>query len=180
MIVRGNDSEFEQPAIGSHRAICVNVFDIGMQKGFHDGEFKRKVIILWELEEKRKKGMFAGKPFLMHRIYTASLNRKSNLLLNLESWRGKPFSDSQKQAFDLDCIKGVPCVIKLVGNGDYAKIDNVLPPDKSRPYWAQETPKDFIPPFVKNYIDQQIKSDTPEEEPTEAVEYKEFNDEIPF
>ena len=55
VIVSDNGGEFEPIPTGLYRALCVNYFDIGYQRGYRaPGEDEKppvhKVVLLWEIE----------------------------------------------------------------------------------------------------------------------------------
>ena len=39
---------------------------------------------------------------------------KSNLIKDLQSWRGKPFSEDEIKAFDITKLLGVPCMLNII------------------------------------------------------------------
>jgi hypothetical protein len=50
-----------------------------------------------------------GRPFAMFKNYTLSWSEKANLRLDLQSWRGKPFTQEEMRRFDLETILGAWC-----------------------------------------------------------------------
>ncbi len=176
MVVKDNGGDFETPPLGIQRAICVNVFDVGLQPGYQGGPAARKVVLLWELEAR----MENGKRFQVTKIYTQSIGAKSNLGADLESWRTKPFTEEERKGFDLDAILRKPCQLNLVANGDRAKVAMVLPADKSEPYWDIETPSDYVPKFVAKMRDEQLVSVPKHGIETVAAGADGFADDIPF
>jgi hypothetical protein len=162
MVVTGEYVGEQVPA-GLHKAICVNVFDVGVQPGYKGGPDQKKVVILWEIEPTRTKGDYAGKHFQVTKIYTASIAEKSNLGKDLEAWRGKKFSEEDRKAFDLDTIICKPCMLNCVDAGGKVKVDSVLPAVKDA-YWSIETARDYIPKFVQAMIDGQHVEAPPKKE----------------
>ena len=53
-------------------------------------------------------------PAQASKFYTNSLNEKANLRRDLESWRGKSFTDEELDKFDLESIVGRPCLLSIV------------------------------------------------------------------
>jgi hypothetical protein len=95
----------------------------------------RKVVrISWELPTKKKvfnpeKG---EQPYSMHKEYTLSMSDKANLRHDLESWRGKGFSELEAKAFDVTKLLSVPCMLNVIhktsGKGNqYATIGSISP-----------------------------------------------------
>lgn len=114
-----NSKEFEQPPVGTTVARCVKVIDLGTQAGEYQGlpTHKRQVIIGWELPtELMSEGEAKGKPFVVSRFYTASLNEKANLRKDLENWRGRPFTAEELGGFDSKNILGKTCMVSLMEN----------------------------------------------------------------
>ena len=115
MIIRDTSSaDFEQPEAGTHPAICFKIVDLGTQTGRWEGEqiVRRQVIISWEIEEKMKD----GKPFSVSHFYTASLHEKANLRRDLESWRGKKFTDDELKGFNIKNLLGKSCLVSIIKN----------------------------------------------------------------
>lgn len=94
---------------GTHVATCYQVIDLGVQPG---GQYapKHKVLIGWELTEEL---MDDGRPFVVSKRYTVSLNEKANLRADLESWRGRRFTDDELKGFDLKAVLGKPCMVTV-------------------------------------------------------------------
>jgi uncharacterized protein YpbB len=108
-------NEFERAPAGQYSAVCYRVIDLGTQaqkdkvgKISH----KRKIIIGWELDER----MSDGRRFSQQERYTLSLHEMSALRPMLESWRGRPFTQEEANAFDVAKLIGAPALIQLVHN----------------------------------------------------------------
>lgn len=155
MVVQDNGGDFERINLGTHRAVCINIFDLGLQPGYEGGPPAKKCYLLFEAEEREEK---SGKRFQVGKIYTQSIGDKSNLGNDLASWRTRPFTVEEKKGFELANIIGKPCQLNMVmpAKGDRPKIGTILPADKSRPYWIPETGRDFVPKFVQKMIDEQV------------------------
>ena len=125
-VVTGGNDEYEKPSAGSVAARCYGIIDLGTQHGEYAGEkyTKHEVMILWELDEK----MTDGKPFVVNKRYTASLNEKANLRKDLESWRSRAFTDEELAGFDLSTIIEKPCMLTItLTEKGYAKVVGVSP-----------------------------------------------------
>lgn len=179
ILARDSGGDLEPIPVGIHRALCINVFDVGIQKGFQDGPPAHKVVVLWELEPRSET---SGKRYTITKTYTLSIHDKSTLGADLTSWRGKTFTEEERQGFDLDKIKGKPCQLNIVPNGDKAKVASVLPAQRERDkdgasvpsiHWAAETSADYIPKFVTRIIGEQLTHPTTRQavadDPTEDV-----------
>lgn len=103
---------FELIPADQYAAICYRVIDLGTQKGEYQGvpNHKRQAMISWEIDAK----MEDGKPFAISKWYTLSLNEKSSLRPDLESWRGKAFTQEELDGFDISKLLKVPCLLQIV------------------------------------------------------------------
>ena len=74
-----------------------------------------------------------GRPFAIFKNYTLSWSEKANLRLDLQSWRGKPFTQEEMQRFDLKNVLGAWCMLNIIerpGKNDnkmYTNVDGVTP-----------------------------------------------------
>jgi hypothetical protein len=124
-----SESTFELPPAGTHIGICYRVLDLGTQDGSYNGKptRKHKIMISWELPDEK---MTDGRPFVVSQRYTWSMSDKAALRKDLESWRGKPFTDADfgPGGFDIRKLLGVPCLLTIVhteGDTKYANIKSV-------------------------------------------------------
>jgi hypothetical protein len=73
-----------------------------------------------------------GRPFGIFKNYTLSWSEKANLRLDLQSWRGKPFTQEEMRKFDLKNVLGAWCMLNVIerqgtdGNM-YANVNGVTP-----------------------------------------------------
>lgn len=114
-----NGGDFEQPPVGTTAARCIQIIDLGTQRGEYQGKanVRRQNIIGWELPNNlQSDGEYAGKPFRVSRFYTASLGKKANLRKDLENWRGREFTEQELQGFDPHNILGKCCLLALTPN----------------------------------------------------------------
>ena len=135
MIVKGSNSEkreFQIAPVGSHLARLYRIIDLGTQKSEYMGQVKmlRKVKFFWELHGDELK--IDGKPLIQTRNYTLSLGEKASLRKDLESWRGKSFTDDELRGFDLNNLLDKWCMVtvqhRTAGNGNtYADAVAVTP-----------------------------------------------------
>lgn len=125
-------TEFELAPAGNHVARCYSIIDLGYQDSEWQGVHKsvRKIRIAWELPLEL---MDDGQPFMVSRTYTVSLGDKANLRHDLESWRGRPFTEAELNGFEVYSILGVPCMVNVVhnpsrdGSRTYANVAGVTP-----------------------------------------------------
>ena len=137
-IVEDKGGNFERCPAGMHPARCYRIVDLGTQKTEYMGQVKHlhKIMIGWELhgvdDSGRPLKMSDGRPFGMFKNYTLSWSEKANLRLDLQSWRGKPFSPEEMRKFDLKNVLGAWCMINVIErqgqNGSiYANVGGVTP-----------------------------------------------------
>src|SRR5215469_5879253 len=95
---------------GSFIAICYRIVDLGTQEVVFQGHAKytRQLLLSWELPEEL---MSDGRPFTISKKYTYSSHPKASLRKDLESWRGKRFSDDEIEGFDIGNLIGVGCML---------------------------------------------------------------------
>jgi hypothetical protein len=103
---------FSPPPEGTFIGICYRVVDLGTQETTYKGQIKhqRLLLISWELPDEL---MEDGRPFTVSRRYTYSSSSKSNLRKDLESWRGKRFTDAEIEGFDVATLLGVGCMLNV-------------------------------------------------------------------
>ncbi len=134
LTVKESGGNFIPCPAGTHLGICISIYDLGTQttpfKDEKTGETKRskQVFIQWETPSEL---MPDGKPFVIGKFYTASLNEKANLRHDLEAWRARVFSAAELEGFSLTSILGKPCMLSVVqyqrADGTTgAKIGNVM------------------------------------------------------
>lgn len=119
---------------GNYVARCYSMIHIGTVTEEIMGEPKRlnKVRITWELptEMRTYDNERGEQPMVISKEYTLSMHEKANLRRDLESWRGKAFTDTAAESFDITKLLGIPCMLNIVhrqtktGN-EYATISNV-------------------------------------------------------
>ena len=74
-----------------------------------------------------------NRPFSVKKDYTLSWGDKANLRLDLQSWRGKPFSQEEMRRFDLKNVLGVWCMLNVferpakTGDKIFTNVDSVSP-----------------------------------------------------
>ena len=112
----GNDTpSYPTVSVGVHKARCVRVIDLGTQQNDYQGQisWKRQVMLIWEVPSETDN---KGEPLTISKFYTLSLNEKANLANDLVSWRGRPFTETEKKAFDISKVAGKPCSINVILN----------------------------------------------------------------
>ena len=130
LTVKESGTEFKQVAPGTYPARCIKVIDLGTQHGEYNGKptVKQQILVTWELPtELIEDGELAGKPYAVSKFYTASLGEKANLRKDLESWRGRAFTEQELAGFNVKAILGKPCMLSIIHNDkSKAKISAVM------------------------------------------------------
>lgn len=120
-------------------ARCVRVIDLGVQKddGMYGTKIQHKLMLCWELPTETHvfREENGPEPFMLSSEYTMFLSEKANLRKDLESWRGRPFTPEELEAFDVGKLLGVPCLLNVVHktakNGNvYGNVKGITPMPK--------------------------------------------------
>lgn len=161
MVTGESNKSYEPIPLGPQQAVCAFVEDIGTHEGSYQGKpiARRQVVICWELAETMTQGEGAGKPFLVSKFYTLSLNEKATLRHDLNAWRGRDFTEEELKGFDLESIIGVNCMLNMVEHKKQdgsvtQKIGSIMPPMKNMqkiipvntkpPAWIQKKREESI------------------------------------
>lgn len=127
--VNAEGGSFELIPAGVYAARCYRLVDMGTQKGnpAFGAKDQKKVMVSWELLDNEIK-MNDGRPFAIHKTYTASLGEKANLRVDLEAWRNKKFTDEELKDFDLKKILGAYCQLQVVHSedGKFANVQTIM------------------------------------------------------
>lgn len=126
---------------GLHLAVCYSVVDLGTQAVEWQGEKKlqRKVAIAWELPDEMVETDRGSFPATIQNRYTFSSHEKAKLRHDLESWRGRAFTDDEldpanPKCFDIRNLLGKACQINVVhqtkNDKTYANIASIVPKPK--------------------------------------------------
>lgn len=201
--------DFDPVPAGTHIAVCDIVADLGMQPGSSlYPKPKPQVFIRFQLPNEQIEYERDGKkltgPRVIGNTYTASMGEKANLRHALESWRGKAFTDTEAEDFDVSSILGKACVINVTHKDKDGKVyanitglgklmkgvdpKTILPHPNTPPiYYGPDNPAAYaqLPEWLRKKIDEQIQPEKPKQEADE--EYPDnfdqtqiTDDDIPF
>ena len=162
--VNAGAKDFDPVPAGSHIAVCDMKVDLGMQPG--TGAFpkpKRKVYLRFQLLHERveyeKDGKKFNSPRMIGKTYTASMHEKANLRHDLESWRGRQFTDAEAGTFDVDTVLGKPCMLMVMHSKKekrtYANISGLGPLPKGinpRTIISEGEPILYTPDNTSTYV----------------------------
>ena len=90
----------------------------------------------WEIHGVNEDGtpikMQDGRPFAMFKNYTLSWSDKATLRIDLQAWRGRPFTAEEMRRFDLKTILGAWCMLNVIERQGtdgkmYVNVANISP-----------------------------------------------------
>jgi hypothetical protein len=110
-IVKHERTEYTPASEGLHAAVCCDVVDRGIQET--PWGKKHKCQISWQIEELNPD---TARRQVISKFYTVSLHEKAALRKDLETWRGRKFTEEELNGFDLEKLLGVNCQIQVVHN----------------------------------------------------------------
>ena len=191
------ESNFEPIPAGTYPAICTTVVNLGLQatgkwgpKPTHWIAFEvPSVRIEWEKDGQKHEG-----PAIVGSRYTSSLSPKANLRKQLESWRGRAFTEEELAGFDLFNILNAPCLLSIVhnesGGNTYANIAAIMGMPAGTPLPEAEgkllkyDPSDpgmfdELPDWMKKAIEQGRQHEKVAPPPQQSMA-PDFDDDIPF
>jgi hypothetical protein len=125
---RAGKGPYQPAPAGPQLAVCCDVIDLGKEENkFKPGTLQHKIRVRWLSQHL----MADGRPFLIQKKYTLSLHPKAELSKDLESWRGAPFTDADRDAgFDIEKLLGKNCFLNVVhttrGPNTYADVMTVM------------------------------------------------------
>lgn len=121
-------ADFEMTPEGQYVGRCFKIVDMGTQttKGQYGDKVQHKVMVSFELLDGPK--MQDGRPFSVSQFYTVSLHEKAKLRADLEAWRGRKFTPTELEGFDLASVIGAYCMLQVVHDetGKYANIQTIM------------------------------------------------------
>lgn len=130
---------FENCPAGVHLARCYRIVDLGTQRSQYAGQVKflHKIMVSWEvhvIDEDTGQPVLTKKsePFGIFKNYNLSWDERASLRLDLQSWRGKPFTQEEMRRFDLKNVLGAYCMINVIHksgeSGDvFANVSDIMP-----------------------------------------------------
>lgn len=181
---------------GTHIARCYQIIDLGTHDKEWQGKTRKKheIRISWELsDETADFGKGHPEPFSVHKTYTLSLSEKASLRHDLECWRGRIFTESELESFDVAKVIGAPCMVTIAhvekSGNTYANVTAVTAMPKGVTAPAQVNPSleysihdhdeqvfQSLPQFMKDIIQ---SSDEWKEHGSDAGNSSTPSDDIP-
>ncbi|MCX6084005.1 MAG: hypothetical protein NT102_03465 [Caldiserica bacterium] len=157
---------------GTHVARSYGVIDLGTQDSEKFGRWANKIMIQFELPADLTDD---GRPAIISKKYTLSLNDKASLKKDLESWLGRPVTaQEERDGFALGSMLGTACLLCILHGENaekaYAYITGMMSvpqgigvPDAINPVvlYDIENGEDAVyaklPEWIKNLIQQSRK-----------------------
>jgi hypothetical protein len=159
-----HEGEFQQVKPGTYVARCFMMIEIGTIREDFQGKERQvqKVQVRWELPtEKTVFDAAKGEePYSVSKTYTLSMHEKANLRKDLESWRGKGFSEDEAKKFDITKLLGKACILNIINR-----------PSKTNPGRNVTEISSIMPLMKGQQCPDQIN-------PTKVLSYDEFNWEL--
>ena len=142
-IVKSNagGTDYEPIEAGTYIGRLFMLVDLGTHETEYLGKKRdrRTVRLGWELPTELKDfGKGKLEPHVVGKTYTLSLGSKdkpSALRMDLEAWRGRPFTDEEADQFDIGKLVGVACMLTVshkakTSGGIYAALTGIGKPMK--------------------------------------------------
>lgn len=97
---------------GNVQGVCHGVIDLGHRKSQYGT--KHEIVVLFEVpslryEDENK----VDRPRGINKFYNLTLHVDSNLGKDLTSWRGKAFTEQEKEGFDITKLIGANCLLNI-------------------------------------------------------------------
>jgi len=112
---RGNGGNFVPLEAGTHHAIAIGLIDLGRQTCDFQGEITHRgqLVILFEFPEVAVEIEGVTMPRNLSLKLTKSMHEKSKLRQTLIQWRGRDFTESELNDFDLVKLVGAPATVAV-------------------------------------------------------------------
>ena len=151
----GNGKEYKLVPAGTWQAICNMIVDLGWQEVTYKGktDIKPQIFVRWELPTERTDEINGvTQPLSIGRRYTNTFHEKGKLRQHLEAWRGRAFTPTELNNFDIFNLLGKCCQISVKHvtgeNGrTYANVEEVVawPKGLKRPATTEIGPLRYSP-----------------------------------
>lgn len=201
----GGGGDFKPVPAGNHVGICSMVIGLGKQRiqsAQYGESVKPQIYVAWELpheiiEWTDKEGNARTGPMRIGKTYTLSLHENATLRRDLESWRGRAFTEEERKGFDINKLAGAPAMVNVLHeekNGKtYANVAGVTPMPKGmdKPtlmdgsiiFDDDEFAHNYehLPEWLQKKVDGQVKDAVPANgSQGSAQDNRDLDDDIPF
>lgn len=144
IIAKATSSNYTPAPAGAWASVCVDIVDLGVLEVTFAGETKKqhKIRVVWQIDEVNPEN---GKPYTTSKRYTLSLHEKAALRKDLESWRGRAFTDSELEGFDVESVLGIGCLMNIIEvHKDGKKYSNIASLMKLPKGMSAPSPRDYV------------------------------------
>ncbi|MCX6098253.1 MAG: hypothetical protein NTZ77_07280 [Caldiserica bacterium] len=112
LIAKNEVEEKDIISAGTHVARCCGIVDLGTQYSEKFGRWANKIMFQFELPADLTDD---GRPSVISKKYTLSLNDKASLRKDLESWLGRPVTAREEHdRFALGSMLGAACLLSIL------------------------------------------------------------------
>lgn len=133
----GGGGSFTPVPPGMHLARCYRIIDLGTQSSVYLGKSKNlhKVMLQFEVHGEDEAGAAIltekGEPMSISKNFTMSLGEMATLRKDLQTWRGREFTSSELEGFELFAVLGVWAMISVIKSAgadgkDYTNIAAIM------------------------------------------------------
>lgn len=112
IMIKETGGDFKRVPPGTYAGRCALLADIGTQTGGIYGP-KRTLVARFEVRDED-----TDEPLSISRFWNLSLNEKASFRHDLESWRGRPFTDAELAGFDVEAVLGAPVMLSVIHGDD--------------------------------------------------------------
>jgi len=189
---------------GNVQAVCYGVIELGHRDGRYG--VKHEACVLFEIpglryEDEEK----VDRPKGINKFYTISLHKDSNMCKDLTSWRGREFTEQEKEGFDITALIGANCLLNIAHKQKADKtmkdevasitpimagMNKLVPENALINYSISDDGFDFtgVPEWAVKFIKESeefkskdnVRSDEQGPPPEDVTDYSGLDDNVPF
>ncbi len=175
LVAKSSGGNFDPLPEAVYNAVCFWVLDLGHHLNEKYGKRDHAILIGWETPAERitveRDGVKMDLPRMISKKYTLSLNEKANLRKDLQTWRGRVFTEKELEGFDIKNVLGKSCMIQVIHNKKdektYANIAAIMPlmkgtepliPENPLVFYSMTDHRDQIPEGTPDWVRDIIKT----------------------
>lgn len=145
-MVASDNGGIEIPKLegGVYTSISSAMVDLGLQKSEKFKTTQRKFMLIWTIQGEEVEINGEKQTRQISREYSFSLNEKSTLRKDLQSWRGKVFTDEELGGFNLLNVLNVACQLQIILEEKNGKQYNNIAGIMSLPKGTKISPLDDV------------------------------------
>lgn len=145
-MVASDNGGIEIPKLegGVYTSISSAMVDLGLQKSEKFKTTQRKFMLIWTIQGEEVEINEEKQARQISKEYSFSLNEKSTLRKDLQSWRGKVFTDEELRGFNLLNVLNVACQLQIILEEKNGKQYNNIAGIMSLPKGTKISPLDDV------------------------------------